>query len=98
MRYLIVVAITIFVCFKRTQVVPGLDMKDLFKDMSHIFVGGLLGAGIAYYSIKDYFIDCCGFNADMKYEMRFFLSFGVGITLFEIVCAVIGKYTGQPIF
>jgi len=93
------IALAIAMCAYRMVIQPGLDLKDIFKDISHLFVGGLIGVSATFWWVEKFTVHMgfVPFPAIIDYK-KFFAKLALAVTLFEVFCGVIGKHTGQPIF
>jgi hypothetical protein len=78
-----VIVIAIAICLYRLTIQPHLNLADTYKNLAHIFVGGLFGAGIVY-----------GTQGSWN---NLVLWIAVAMTLFEGVCGVLGSKTGKSV-
>ncbi len=74
-----VYALVAIICLIRLTVKPALNLKDTYKNLAHIFVGGLFGAAIVIWHQTG--------------STSTALWLGVGMTVFETVCGVVGAKT-----
>jgi uncharacterized membrane protein YfcA len=73
------------ICLYRLTIEPGLSMADAYKDIAHVFVGGLFGAAIY------------GKSSTMRVSWKLYMWLGIAMTVLEVACGVIGKKTGKSI-
>mgnify|MGYP000953443151 CR=1 FL=1 len=96
---MIIIAIIAFIvlCIRCT-VQPALDFSDTYKNLAHLFIGGLFGAGGAFWYARNHFLSKDGGLYRLFNNLKnFFFGLAIGMTIFETVAGVLGKQTGKSL-
>lgn len=89
----IVLIAALIVVAVRLTVAPGLDVGDTYKDLAHLFVGGVFGASLMAFVLFRRFQ-----ATERAHEAaRRYLGLGIGLTVLEVACGVFGKKTGVSV-
>jgi hypothetical protein len=73
-----------FAVLRPFQPPHGVDMKDFYKDMAHIWVGLMFGTGVLYGLI----FGVWGWDDFRPRNGNVYLLLAIGLTVVEVVCAV----------
>lgn len=89
----IVLIVGLIVVAVRFTVAPGLDVGDTYKDLAHLYVGGVFGAALMA------FVLFRRFQATERAQQaaRRYLGLGVFLTVLEVGCGLFGKATGVSV-
>lgn len=93
----LVVILVFVVCGVRFTIVPGLDRADIYKDLAHIFVGGLLGGWLMARHAANGLMRTGSAATHLRHLTRVYGYTALGITLLEVACGVFGKHTGKSV-
>jgi hypothetical protein len=90
----IVLIVALIVVAVRLTIGPGLDLRDTYKDLAHLYVGGLFGAWLVSRSLcrRLHGSEVCRATAGR------FLRLAAALTLVEVACGFFGKATGVSVF
>jgi hypothetical protein len=75
----------VFIVLRFTLPMEGVDNRDIFKDLAHLYVGGLFGAAIITGYAKDSYL----FNR--LHVRRNLWLLAIGMTVLEVVAAIVRK-------
>jgi hypothetical protein len=88
MKWLVILACIIFGYMRLTMnVVSEIHHEDIFKDLAHLFVGGLFGAAILATEYKV----SCPMEPSFRADTKDYWLLAVGMTILEVVAFVIHK-------